>query len=79
MHNFDTSAFDHHLTLNYSKFGNEDRHLQILSSLLCEEEVCKTVNQAVTLPVGLLQRHHTHAPQTMEERGQVNLGKQKHW
>ena len=67
------------IKLNYSKSGNEYQHLQILSLLLREEEVCKTVNQTVTLPVGLLQRHHAHAPQTTEDREQVNLGKRKHW
>lgn len=77
MHNLDTSAFDHHQMLNYSKFGKEDCHLQILLLLLHEEEVCKTVSQAVTLPVGLLQRHQAQAPQTSEDRGQVHLGKQK--
>lgn len=44
MHNFDTSLFDHHEMLNYTKFGIEDQHSQILSLLLREEEVCKTVN-----------------------------------
>jgi len=62
--------------LNYSEFGNEDWHSQILSSLLHEEEVCERVNQPVTLPVG--HRHQAHAPQTAEDRGQVDLGKLKH-
>lgn len=62
MHIFDTLVFDHHEILNYTKFGNEEQHSQILLPLLHEEEVCKTVNQAVTLPVGLLQRHHARAP-----------------
>lgn len=79
MHNFDTSAFDQHQMLNYNKFANGDQHSQILSLLLCEKEVCKTVNQTVTLPVGLLQRHHAHAPPTTKDRRQVNLGKRKHW
>lgn len=65
--------------LNYSKFGNEDQHTQILSLLLCKEEVCKTVNQAVTFLTGLLQRHHADAPQTAEDRGQVDLKMWKHW
>lgn len=68
MHNFDTSVFDHHEMLSYTKFGNEDQHSQILH----EEEVCKTVNQAVTLPVGLLQRHHARA-HTADDRAEVNL------
>lgn len=44
MLNFDTSVFDYHEMLNYTKFGNEDQHSQIFSPLLHEEEVCKTVN-----------------------------------
>lgn len=73
MHIFDTLVFDHHEMLNYTKFGNEEQHSQILSPLLHEEEVCKTVNQAVTLPVGLLQRHHARAPYNRWQRA-IYLG-----
>lgn len=65
--------------LNYNKFGSENWHSQILSLPFCEEEVCKILNQAVTLPVGRPQRHHAHAAQTGEIRAHVHLGKRKHW
>lgn len=68
IHNLDTSASDHHQMLNYSKLGNEDQHSQILSLLLREEEVCRTVNQTVALPVGLLQTPCTRSTDNGRQR-----------